>query len=500
MPGALLRSGKLQEFKALGEDGQPVFTAALQLREAIRLKLGREFAHCLAVPQRNEAGDHIDWYAPAEGDVVPWSSATDEERLEAKAQLVEMHEKLRSVAQTQKGEQGRERQIFGRLLEKVIYFPDDTHVYLVEGKPVLTFWGFIDPQGSVEDDPLGRLKARNPVPPPPVTTPVAPVTPAAPIAGAPIPVASKKRFPWWWWLLIPLLLLLLFLLLRGCEPELPGIDLPLTTPVAEEEQPVAEEASSNVESGSSWFGGGGGVDSGATGESPTGDAPVTPPESGETPADESAPVPEAPVETPPEVPEDPATPETPPVEEPTAPEETPAPEEPPQEPAVPSELPADKPLQPGQNQPGSQAPQPGAKPGQPQPSSTEQPPPLKALEIPEDAVKSGKTDFLNGQWKAGGGIQDARTGKPMQLTYDFKDGKGKVRMTSSDGAECVGDVGAAMNNGALAIQNQGQVKCKDGSTYKLPEVQCKPGAGIAAKCSGTYDNNSQFPIFMKQEG
>ena len=38
MRGALLRSGKSQTFTALGETGQPVYRAALQLRDAIRRK------------------------------------------------------------------------------------------------------------------------------------------------------------------------------------------------------------------------------------------------------------------------------------------------------------------------------------------------------------------------------------------------------------------------------------------------------------------------------
>jgi len=194
MSGALLRSGRLQEFKPLGEDGQPVYTSAPQLREAIRLKLGRDAAYCLAVPQRNETGDRIDWYAPEEGDVVPWSAATDEERLEAKAMLVKMHASLLQVASAMRGEQSRDRQIFGRLLEKVIYFPDNSHVYLVNGKPVLTFWGFTDTQGSSGEDPLGRLQPKAPAlaaDPLPVSEP-----------PLPPPVVEKKRFSWWWLLLI----------------------------------------------------------------------------------------------------------------------------------------------------------------------------------------------------------------------------------------------------------------------------------------------------------
>lgn len=505
MPGALLRSGKLQEFKPLGEDGQPVYTSALQLREAIRLKLGRDAAHCLAVPQRNETGDRIDWYAPEEGDVVPWSAATDDERVQAKAMLEKMHASLLQVGSTMRGEQSRDRQIFGRLLEKVIYFPDDTHVYLVNGKPVLTFWGFTDPLGGSGEDPLGRLQPRAAVATPVSASPL-PVAEPAPLPP-PVPVAARKRFPWWWLLLLLLLLLLLYFLLRSCAPDVP---LPFVEPDVTEEQPVETvrdgvryDADGNVIStvdGST-------TSSGVTEGSVTPDAGTEPPP--DLQPDAMTPEEGMPEETPPAeepTPEEPAT-EPPAGQEPAA-EEPPVPEEPPQEEQPPTEPPAEE--QPPAGEPPAPEEQPAEQQQptppelqdqaqQPKPQSGQQPP-MKPLEIPPDAARTGNTDFLDGKWKAGAGIQDARTGKPMRLDYDFKDGKGKVKITGSDGVECVGDVNTSMSGGGLVINNQGQAKCKDGSTYKLPNVTCKPGATSAADCSGQYDNSNKFPISMKQGG
>jgi hypothetical protein len=489
MPGALLRSGKLQEFKALGEDGQPVYTSALQLREAIRLKLGRDAAHCLAIPQRNETGDQIDWYAPEEGDVVPWSAATDEERVEAKASLESMHAKLLGVGNKMRDEENRERQIFGRLLGKVIFFPDDSHVYLVNGKPVLTFWGFTDPKGSSIDDPLGRLRARTPVAARPEAVPPATPEPELPPV---VPAMPKKRFSWWWLLLIPLLLLLIFFLLRACAPEVP---LPFITP--DLNQPEAQDLQlpeGMPDTGCHDVNGtvDGGATGGVGGEVPGGED-LTPPAGAEEPGaenpDAEEPVAEPPAEeAPPELPPDEQQPDeqqpeeqTPPEQEEPVPEDQQNDQQPPQEQEQP-------PPEKQQSQPPQQ--QKADQPGQPP----------KPMEIPPDAMQKGSTDFLNGKWKAGAGIQDARTGKPMRLDYDFKDGKGKVRVSGGDGVECVGDVNAAVGGSGLTINNQGQAKCNDGSTYKLPDVRCKPGATSAADCTGKYENNKQFPISIKKGG
>jgi len=70
MHGALLRTGKSDEFIAVGETGQPVHKAALQLIAALARK-APPMAGFLAVPKSNEQGSVIDWYSPVQGDVGP---------------------------------------------------------------------------------------------------------------------------------------------------------------------------------------------------------------------------------------------------------------------------------------------------------------------------------------------------------------------------------------------------------------------------------------------
>ena len=449
MPGALLRSGKLKDYKALGENGQPVYTSALQLREAIRLKLGLDAALCLAVPQSNETGDSIDWYAPELGDVVPWSSATNEERIDAKHQLETIHKKLAEASTSVSASTSREQQIFTRLLKKVIYFPDDGHVYLVNGKPVLTFWGFIDPQANADENPIGRLRM------------MSRAEPAIGNSGEPpqplvAELTEKKRFSWWW-LLLPLLLTLLTLwLLRSCAQSVlpPEIAAPVEQVtrdsinyprnwVNEKNNTFADAISSRTE------------DVTANSEFPQEReefAPQISEHEQDLPLDSEQPF-EQPVE--------PNQPEQPIDAESSADE---------QQPEIPEKT-----------------------------SSDQQPPipPDTPLGIPADAVQNGSTNFLNGAWKAAGGIQDAQTGRPMKMEYDFKEGKGKVKVSNGAGRECVGDVSASMGGGGLSIDNQGQAKCNDGTTYSLPAVKCNQGATTAADCTGSYADN-EFPISIKK--
>ncbi|WP_440092456.1 SrfA family protein [Pseudomonas syringae] len=456
MHGALLRTGKSDEFIAVGETGQPVYKAALQLIAALTRK-SPSLANFLAVPKSNEQGSVIDWYSPIQGDVVPWSSATEDERDVARAQLNHFKTAIAemSASLVQAGSKGGQSDqiIFGKLLGLVPHAPAESYVYLVEAtrtnaegvaerysQPILTFWGFVQNEGDRHRDPLYFLTPR-------AATPVSSPLPTTPVPEAPavLPFVAEPARPWWrrfWWLL-PLLLLLallLFGLLRGCLPTvtLPVVDvtlptLPVTTESIQLKDPAIESSvvsatplpsTANV----------------ATGE-PSSGAPV------EAPA--VAPVPEP----------------KPEASEPV-PAEQPEKQEPPQ-PTVPSAEPA-------------QASAPGAP-----------------LSIPPGAAE-GPAEFLNGNYRAGAGIMDAKTSRPLRLEYAFEKGQGKVTIRRPDGVSCSGAINAAMNGGNLALNSQAQADCTDGSGYDMPQVSCKPGAQSIADCNGNY-GNTQFPMSMRRE-
>ncbi|MDI3353599.1 SrfA family protein [Pseudomonas sp. UYIF39] len=453
MRGALLRSGKSGSFTALGETGQPVYRAALQLREAIRRK-NPDLVDHLAIPQSDELGNQIDWYSALDGDVIPWSSATEEERAPARRQLEALKTALEELSQrflvTDSGEQQQgDKAVFGKLLKRVIHFPDENFVYLVQGKPVLTFWGF-EHAGTDNRDPLHSLYQVPPAftLPPEVEAPV--VAPVVPVITLP----WWRR--WWWLLLLPFLLLLLWLLLglRGCVPiPLVAVDLLPEGLVPVEKQLEEPPLTGNVTTLNGVPVNGTVV--GSTTGTGTGTA-VTGTHGVEAPAVEGNEADAAPADLTNDPAKDPAaeSPVTPP-ENKTAPPDVTSPE-------------AEKSA--------------AAKPGPP-------------LSIPPDAA-DGAAKFLDGQYRAGAGIQDRRTGKPLRLEYQLKDGKGEVTVQQADGTKCSGPVSATMKGGSLAIDSQGQAVCGDGSTYDMPKVNCRKGATTVADCTGGYGKD-QFPMSMR---
>ena len=158
MAKTLLRSGNLDDYQAVGSGGQAVFDSALQIRETLRLRKQQAMVDCLAIPQINDNGDRVDWYSPIEGKAVAWKAADEEARFRALRYLGSTLENAESLSRKSLQSGKTSLQLFGSLLEKAIQFPGENHVFLVDGKPVITFWGFVNLNENPRDDVLDCLR------------------------------------------------------------------------------------------------------------------------------------------------------------------------------------------------------------------------------------------------------------------------------------------------------------------------------------------------------
>lgn len=158
MAKTLLRSGNLDDYQAVGGGGQAVFDSALQIRETLRLRKQQAMVDCLAIPQINDNGDRVDWYSPVEGKVVAWKAADEEARFRALRYLGSTLENAAALSRKSLQSGKTALQLFGSLLEKAIQFPGENHVFLVDGKPVITFWGFVNLNENPRDDVLDCLR------------------------------------------------------------------------------------------------------------------------------------------------------------------------------------------------------------------------------------------------------------------------------------------------------------------------------------------------------
>src|SRR5262249_54367473 len=184
MAGPLLSSEPLQRYRALGLTGDPVWRAAGQLRAAIAQRLSREHADLLAIPEVEPSGRRIDWYAPFDGEARPLADLGEAERAAVIAKVRHLHADMASLAATMEApaRSGAER-TFARLLRDASTAPGEETLHVVDGRRVMTFWGF-----SADAALPGVFIAS---PPAPLRPPAPPVATAA-FASAPA-VAAMAR-------------------------------------------------------------------------------------------------------------------------------------------------------------------------------------------------------------------------------------------------------------------------------------------------------------------
>ncbi|MEG5854770.1 SrfA family protein [Enterobacter mori] len=443
MAKTLLRSGNLDDFQAVGGGGQAVFESALQIREALRLRKQQAIVDCLAIPQVNDGGDRVDWYSPLNGTVSSWKAAEEDERYRALRYLENTLASVESLSKKCLQSPKTAQQLFGSLLSKTFQFPGENFLYLVDGKPVICFWGFVNLNENARDDVLDCLRESlipEPAPvviddpePEPEPTPVITfeqadeplVTPATSVritedalyepepprvivptvAEEPVPeiVPKKRRIPLW---SLPVAAVIVAaiatpLLWPKQAPSAEPVAVP-AAPVAIEPKPIkpVEELAMNL---------------------PLHQAEVLEPKV------------QAPVAKP--------------------------------EPVVIAAIPKD------------------------------------AMVMEANQVKAGSTRFLNGTWRALLDVKDPVTGKPPSLRYQIQNNKGTARVVHGDNIVCRVEVFSGLHsNGELLIKTRGNARCTDGSRYPMPEVACKAGTSDVAECSARYDANTVVPLTFKKAG
>ena len=165
--GKILTGGNISEHYPLGADNSALYSWAATFLKNLDLK-DRSYSRYFAVPETNKTGSRIDWYcngAYYQGDplIVPWENADEPERTAALKELDGMMDGLAKMAERLRSKPGlsADMKLFVQFIagdpEKgtgpmALETPGKKFIYIVEGHPVLTFWGFTESM-------IGGLKA-----------------------------------------------------------------------------------------------------------------------------------------------------------------------------------------------------------------------------------------------------------------------------------------------------------------------------------------------------
>jgi hypothetical protein len=443
----LLRSGDLDDFQAVGGGGQAVFDSALQIREALRLRKQQALVDCLAIPQVNDEGDRVDWYSPVEGRAVSWKAAEEEARFRALRYLDSTLDSAAALSRKCIQSPKTAQQLFGSLLEKALQFPGENHVFLVDGKPVITFWGFVNLNESARDDVLECLRKED------IPEPIVIIEPEPEPEEEPVPVVSFDS---------------------ADEPLLTPVPPVKFTPPPEPVEPLAEPVA----------------------PAPVPTAPEPAPVKRRRYGLWAIPIAAAAIAAV-AVPlilnqQDRPAPAPVPVAQTTAVE--PAPVEPP---AVPSPVLA------------AQLPLHQAEVVAPKVEKVDAPPkPVIIGAIPKDAlvmdalqIKTGSTRFLNGTWRVLMDVKDQVSGKAPTIRFQIQNNKGTARIIQGNNISCRADLFSGLHEtGVLMIKSRSTARCSDGTRYPMPEIACKAGNNDVAECSAQFDANTPVSVTFRKTG
>jgi hypothetical protein len=457
--GPLLISEPLQRYRALGLAGDPVWRAAGQLRAAIAARLSREHADLLAIPEVDPTGRRIDWYAPFEGEARRLAEAGDGERAQVLEKVQRLHGDLARLADTMEApERSSAERSFARLLRHALTAPGEETLYVVDGQPVMTFWGF-----TADASLPGAFLASPPVLPPSVARP------EAVMVSAPALVAGGSRTSWWQWLLLALLLLLMLAFLAWLvRPYLPRLEPYLEAQARERalslavRQPLElqqtrvgtlQQDNENLrlelarltddlarrggDCAAGIIGQGGVIVGGSAGA---------------------------------------------PIERGAAPEPDPPP----------GVNVTDKTDNKGASKGPDEQNKDKAAGRQNDPKNDQKKDEPKPMVVPPEAKQKQDLAFLKGDWRSRTGLATASGEKDLRPSYTLDDkGKGKVSFVQKNGATCEAPAEARWDSGKLVIEEKANPKCSDGKTYARNTVNCEVDAAGVAQCKGSQPGDQR---------
>jgi hypothetical protein len=464
--GPLLGSEPLQRYRALGLAGDPVWRAAGQLRAAITQRLSREHADLLAIPEVDPSGRRIDWYAPFDGEARRLSDLGETERAAVLHKVHSLHADLAALADSMDApERSSAERNFSRLLRHALTAPGEETLHVVDGKPVMTFWGF-----AADAALPGVFLASPPAPPRPAAPLPQAVMASAPAAVAGSVLARGARTEWWQWLLLAAVLLALLALLAWLvRPYLPHLEprleaeardralsLSVRQPLELQQARIGTLAQDyddlRIELArltDELARKGGDCSAGIIGPGGTivGVVPGAPIERGAGPDDKGIGL---------KGPDDKSVAD------------------------------ADKNKDKG---PGGKGPD---GPGDKDKNQDKQADAPKPMVVPPDAKKNQELGFLKGDWRSRTGLATAQGEKDLKPDYTLDDkGKGKVRFVQQNGSTCEAPAEARWDSGKLVIEEKANPKCTDGRTYARNVVNCDVGPDGTAQCKGSQPGDKK---------
>ncbi len=136
-----------------------------QLARILQSRLTAAHLALLAEPIPDSSGENVDWYAhlPEMSSItaqpVKFTDLPLQTQEEARRLLFSLQHDIFNLARELQNGQDSNAITAGTLLENCLAFPGEEYVYLFDGQPVITAWGYLPSQNDASREELTRLLA-----------------------------------------------------------------------------------------------------------------------------------------------------------------------------------------------------------------------------------------------------------------------------------------------------------------------------------------------------
>lgn len=158
MPGPLLETTRQTELQPFQVGGVPVFQTLGQIRTELKKALSDEHARLFAEPNVDSETGDIQWYAPFNGTVIRLDQLRGAELSQAWQKIADLVDAISKHAASLKGASAAS-DLMENNLRLALEIPHESHIFVVDGHPVIAAWGHIPNGPPAERRALQRKAA-----------------------------------------------------------------------------------------------------------------------------------------------------------------------------------------------------------------------------------------------------------------------------------------------------------------------------------------------------
>ena len=149
-------------YKVRAASGQPLHSYFAQLRSILTGGGGAELARYLAEPSIDNKTNTIDWFTRAKdmSTVRPFSALAAAEQEELLKRVQANHKNIADLINQYRDKGGENFQRAAIFLEEIVSYPDEKHIYFVDGEPCYVYWSHEQENIFDVDGEITRLKSK----------------------------------------------------------------------------------------------------------------------------------------------------------------------------------------------------------------------------------------------------------------------------------------------------------------------------------------------------